>query len=537
MDPEPPEAPTHDPRVPDPLHNSGSWIPRWAAQNGDAPALVFGDRRLCYRELDDRVARLAGVMRKAGVGPGDRVALFLENRPAFLEAVFASARIGAIVLPINTRLTPDEIRFILADASPRLLIEESSAAATLDGACAGLAHVLKRLDIGPSEDEYESILADAPPVRGVTPALPDDPMILMYTSGTTGTPKGALLPHRKALHNSINAQGCFGIRPTDRILVVAPLFHSLGLQILSLPVFYAGGCVVLQSGFDAERILHCIERESIHFMGGVPTYFERIHPHLDPCERDLSSLRFLFTAGSAVAPELVTAYGEKGLDLMQGYGQTETSLLCCLDAAHVARKAGSVGRALEHVELRVVTRDTIEGPPAQWRDVTGDAIGEIVARGPIAMLGYWQRPEETARTLREGWVLTGDLARIDSQGFVTLTGRSREMFISGGENVYPAEIERVFSEHPDIGEIAVVAEPDPDWGEIGVAYVVWADGRPKADGAMHEWARQRLAGFKIPRRFVTLDALPRTASGKVRKHLLAVQQTEESRAGSARAPS
>jgi fatty-acyl-CoA synthase len=253
--------------------------------------------------------------------------------------------------------------------------------------------------------------------------------------------------------------------------------------------------------------------------------FQQLLEQLDaaPSGRyDLTSLRFLFTAGAAIPVETVLGFERHGLVLKQGYGQTETSILCCLDATDAVRKAGSVGRPVHHVELRVVQLESLDGPTEGWKDVGVDETGEIVVRGPITMLGYWRRPSETAETLREGWVRTGDLACVDADGFFRLVGRARDMYISGGENVYPAEVEAVFQEHPAVREIAVVAIPDPRWGESGCAFVVPEPGQELDAEALLSWGRERLARFKLPREFVSIDALPRTETGKVQKHRLAL---------------
>ena len=367
---------------------------------------------------------------------------------------------------------------------------------------------------------YEDALASAEAHSGVEPVSPDDPMMLMYTSGTTGEPKGALLPHRKALYNSLNAQLYFGIRSDDRVLVATPLFHSLGLQILSLPVLYTGGSLFLHGRFDPEAVWRSVGRERITFLGGVPTMYQRLVDDPGARSGDTGSLRFLFTAGSAVDPELVRKYSALGLVLRQGYGQTETSILCSLDAENALRKAGSVGKPVFHADVRVVALERIESDPAVWRDVDVGETGEIVARGPIAMLGYWRRPEASAETLRADWLRTGDLASVDSEGFFTLVGRAREMFISGGENVYPAEVEAAYQEHPAIREIAVVGVPDARWGEVGRGYLVLESESTLDPEELAKWGRDRLASFKLPKSFVAVDSLPRTATGKVQKHLL-----------------
>jgi fatty-acyl-CoA synthase len=249
--------------------------------------------------------------------------------------------------------------------------------------------------------------------------------------------------------------------------------------------------------------------------------FHALQGALDSTGADVSSLRFLFTAGAAIPVERIHAFEERGLRLKQGFGQTETSILCCLGATDAIRKAGSVGRPVFHAELRIIREATLAEPPERWEDCAPDEDGEIVVRGPITMLGYWERPEANAETLREGWLRTGDLARMDEEGFVTLTGRARDMFISGGENVYPRQVEAVYEEHPDIREIAVVGVPDERWGETGRAYVVMEPGCTLDAKALQNWGRERIASFKVPTEYRAVEALPKTVTGKVQKFRLA----------------
>ena len=505
-----------------PLHNVGGWLARRAATTGRRVALVEAERRLDYCTLAQRSARCAGWLRAHGVRRGDRIALLLGNRAAFLEAVFAAARLGAIALPLNTRLAPPEVRELLDDAEPAVLLHEAGLAGLVGRA--GAARTPELLSVGGTPDAYEAALAASDPIVDVVPVSPDDPMLLLYTSGTTGMPKGALLPHRKALFNTLNAQLFFDLTGTDRVLVPVPLFHSFGLSILALPALYAGACVVLERHFDAPASWRTVSDLGISFFGGVPTMFRALLEALEqapPASLRLDALRFAFTAGAAIPVELIHAFHARGILLKQGYGQTETSILCCLDARDAIAKAGSVGRPVFHVELRVVDRASLEGPVSGWRDVAPGESGEIVVRGPITMTGYWRRPEASAEVLREdGWLCTGDLATVDSEGFITLVGRARELFISGGENVYPAQVEHVYLQHPAIREIAVVGGPDPRWGEVGNAYVVLAPEASLDPEALRAWGRERLAAFKVPRRFVAVPALPRTVTGKVQKHRL-----------------
>jgi fatty-acyl-CoA synthase len=503
----------------------GRWVAQQAALAGDRVAVADTHRTLDYKTLEERCARLSRVLANAGVRRGDRVALLLGNRSAFLEAVFAAARLGALSVPINARLAPPEISLLLDDCTPLALLYEEALTETMAAACAGAQRPpLFRLSAGDgAADAYERALGAAAPEYGVEAVDPDDPMMILYTSGTTGVPKGAVLPHRKALFNSLNAQLFFQLSAADRVLIALPLFHSFGLNILALPILYAGGSLHLEPRFEPASVWDTVGARGITYFGAVPTMFQALLEALEdaPATRfSLRSLRFLFSAGAAIPIELIRAFERHGLVVKQGFGQTETSILCCLDARDALRKAGSVGRPVFHAELRIVTQSSVRGAPSGWRDVAPGEPGEIVVRGPITMSGYWGRPEATAETICEGWLRTGDLGTFDTEGFVTLVGRARDLYISGGENVYPAEVERVYAEHEAIREISVVGVPDARWGEVGRAYVVLAPGRKLDEGALRAWGRERLAGFKIPQRFVAVSNLPRTETGKVQKYRL-----------------
>lgn len=498
--------------------NFAGLVAAHAARAGERPALRDADRALSYAAFEERCARAAGALRALGVARGERVALLLGNRSATLEAVLAAARLGAIAAPLNTRLAAPEIAEQLDDCRPALLVHEAALGALAAAACGATRRPPPARLAAP--DDWERALAAAVPAREIAPVSPEAPMILMYTSGTTGVPKGALLPHRKTLFNCKNAGAFFGLTPEDRVLVVVPLFHSFGLSILSLPTLWAGGEVVLQPRFDPGAVWRAVAHQRISFLGGVPTMFSALLEAFDRDAPDVSSLRFLFTAGAAIPVNVIHAFAARGLALKQGFGQTETSILCCLDAADAVRKAGSVGRPVPHAELRIVRRASLALPVRDWQDCAVGESGEIVVRGPITMTGYWQRPEATAETIREGWLLTGDLGHFDAERFVTLDGRSKELFISGGENVYPRQVEAVYEQHPAVREVAVVGVPDPRWGEVGCAYLVLRAGARLDPEELTRFGRERLAVFKVPQRFVAVAELPRTASGKVQKHRL-----------------
>jgi fatty-acyl-CoA synthase len=504
--------------------NVATWLERHADTAGDRRALVDAARDLDYATLWDRTQRCAAVLRDAGIERGDRIAILLDNRSAYIEAVFAAACLGAIAVPINARFTAHEIQRILEDCTPRILIHERSLTRQAERASEHTqSSRIGLIACGGEDDPYEAALSAARPLRDLESVTPDDPMLLLYTSGTTGVPKGALLPHRKTLYNSLNAELFLELTRSDRTLVPLPLFHSFGLLILAIPTLYAGGAVHLMSRFDPDEVWEIVDREQITLLGGVPTMFQALVEALEQepaVRRKRDTLRFMLTAGAAVSAELVLDFKRRNLVLTQAYGQTETSILCCLDARNAALKAGSVGRPVTHAELRIIDPETRAGPIERWRDVAVGETGEITVRGPITFLGYWNLPEATAETLRSGWVLTGDLASVDEEGFITLVARARDMYISGGENVYPAEVEKTFAEHPAIREIAVIGIPDAKWGETGRAYVVPAENTEVDEEALLNWAGERLARFKLPREFVVVNSLPRTASGKVQKHRL-----------------
>lgn len=505
-------------------HDVGRWVERHATERPGALAWADDHRRCDYATAADRISRLSGWLSAQGVSHGDRIAIWLGNRGSTLEILFAAARLGAIVLPVNARLTADEVAFQLDDCRPGMVFVEQEWAPRADQAIAGAERCTPIVVlVGGTDDAYEAALASAEPVAARQAPSAEDAAILMYTSGTTGKPKGALLPLRKTLYNCLNAEQYFGISAEDRVLVVAPLFHSLGLQILALPAVFGGAGLVIQEGFDPARVWRTIEREGVTYYGGVPTMHERMLACLEtgePIAAPPDSLRFAFTAGAAASSELIHAYHQRGLSMMQGYGQTETSILTCLDPDSTLAKAGSVGRPVVHAEIRLVDPLTLEGPEEQWRDVGLDEVGEIIVAGPITMLGYWERPEANAETLRGDWLRTGDLATRDADFDVTLVGRAREMYISGGENVYPAEVEATLVEHPEVGEAAVVAVPDETWGEVGLAYVAPPPGGSVSGEGVLEWLGPRLARYKQPRAIRVVEALPRTASGKVQKHRL-----------------
>ncbi|MET7736057.1 o-succinylbenzoate--CoA ligase [Streptomyces sp. NPDC005402] len=484
----------------------GSWPARRARKTPHRTALIHGDTTVTYAELHTRVTRLAHALRARGIRRGDRVAYLGPNHPSYLETLFAAGTLGAVFVPLNTRLAGPEIGYQLSDSGARALVYGPSHAGLVAG-LPGSTDVRTYVEVGA---EYEQLLAESPAEPIDEPVSADDTCIIMYTSGTTGRPKGAMLTHGNLTWNAINVLVDTDLIADERALVSAPLFHTAGLNMLTLPVLLKGGTCVLVEAFDPSATFDLIEQHRITFMFGVPTMFEQVARHPRWADADLSSLRILTCGGSPVSTPLIAAYQERGLTFLQGYGMTEASPgTLFLDAEHAISKAGSAGVPHFFSDVRVVRPDLAP--------VDADETGEVVLRGPHVMPGYWGLPEETAASFADGWFRSGDAARVDEDGYVFIVDRIKDMIISGGENIYPAEIEDLLLGHPDIAECAVIGVPDDKWGEVPRAVVVPREGAtPDPDEVLASLAG-RLAKYKIPKSVVVADELPRTASGKLLK--------------------
>ncbi|MGW0419722.1 o-succinylbenzoate--CoA ligase [Streptomyces sp. NPDC003015] len=484
----------------------GSWPARRARKTPHRTALIHGDTTVTYAELHTRVTRLAHALRARGIRRGDRVAYLGPNHPSYLETLFAAGSLGAVFVPLNTRLAGPEIGYQLSDSGARALVYGPSHAGLVAG-LPGSTDVRTYVEVGA---EYEQLLAESAAEPIDEPVTADDTCIIMYTSGTTGRPKGAMLTHGNLTWNAINVLVDTDLIADERALVSAPLFHTAGLNMLTLPVLLKGGTCVLVEAFDPSATFDLIEQHRITFMFGVPTMFEQVARHPRWADADLSSLRILTCGGSPVSTPLIAAYQERGLTFLQGYGMTEASPgTLFLDAEHAISKAGSAGVPHFFSDVRVVRPDLAP--------VDVDETGEVVLRGPHVMPGYWGLPEETAASFADGWFRSGDAARVDEDGYVFIVDRIKDMIISGGENIYPAEIEDLLLGHPDIAECAVIGVPDDKWGEVPRAVVVPREGAaPDPDEVLASLAG-RLAKYKIPKSVVIADELPRTASGKLLK--------------------
>ncbi|GHE62423.1 fatty-acyl-CoA synthase [Streptomyces griseoaurantiacus] len=493
----------------------GSWPARRARKTPRRTAIVHEDTHLTYRDLHERVLRLAHALRALGVARGDRVAYLGPNHPSFLETLFATGVLGAVFVPLNTRLAAPELAYNLSDSGSTVLVHAAGHAGTAAAAGAE-APALHRITLGPAAEDalgYEELLAGAPADPLDEPVGPDEPCMIMYTSGTTGRPKGAVLSHANITWNSVNVLVDTDLAGDEVTLVVAPLFHTAGLNMTCLPTLLKGGRVVLHGAFDAGHVLEAVAAHRVTYMFGVPTMYDAMAAHPRWRDADLSSLRSVSCGGAPVPARTIETYLARGLAFSQGYGMTEASPgVLFLDREEATAKAGSAGVPHFFTDTRVTAPDG--GPAAPGEK------GEILVRGPNVMSGYWGRPADTAAAFTEdGWLRTGDVARTDEDGYAYIVDRVKDMFVSGGENVYPAEVEDALLGHPAVRECAVIGVPDAVWGEVGHAVVVLEPGADAgADGAeILGRLHGRLAKYKIPRTVAFVDALPRTASGKIVK--------------------
>ena len=493
--------------------NIAHWIDEHARQAPDRVALRFDARDLSYAALARHSEQVAGALAASGVAGGDRVAWLGLNSPAMLATLFASARIGAIFMPLNWRLAPAEHRWMLHECHPAVLCVDDGFAAP--SAAAGIAPAATRCvacDAAPAGwTPWATFLAaaTAPPSPKPT-ADARTPLLLCYTSGSTGRPKGVLLSADALAANAEASVDMHGLTREDRVLTTLPLFHVGGLNILTTPALRAGCSVTLHARFDPDATFDAIERDRITLTVLVPAQLDALIAHPRWAGAELSSLRMISTGSTMVPKRLIDTVHARGVPLVLVWGATETApIAACLHADEAVARAGSTGRAAVGCSLRIVGAD--------GRDVPTGASGEILVRGRVLMNGYWQDPEASARALAGGWYHSGDSGHLDSEGYLTIDGRLKDMIISGGENVSPAEVEGVLLLDPDVAEAAVVGRADPRWGEVVVAVVVPRPGATLQREPLLALFEGRLARFKHPKDVLVVPALPRTALGKVRK--------------------
>ena len=487
------------------------WLEATARRGPGRPAVTHDGCTWTFGDVLDRVLALAAGMRAGGVRPGDRVGFLGLNAPALLEVLFASASLGAVFVPLNFRLSGAELTVIINDAGVHTLFVDQAHAAVVNEL---LPKICCQRVVEADSADYRALM-DHPPLPVRERVSADQPAVIMYTSGTTGRAKGVVLTHDNLWWNAVNGLLVLDILHEDRTLVVAPMFHIGGLNMTTLCTLQKGGHVVIHSRFDPGEVLSEIERSAITSMFAVPAMLLAMEQHPDFDRTDLSSLRMLVCGGAPVPEPLIHRYLDRGVQLLQGYGMTETApIISLLSAEFALTKLGSAGKPPPFTEVSLVDE-------RGERVIEPGQRGEICCRGPNVTAGYWAQPDATAAAFDSaGWLHTGDGGYLDVDGFLYVLDRVKDMVITGGENVYPAEVESVLYSHPAVAEVAVIGVPDGRWGERVTAVVVPVEGMTVTLEDIREFASPHLARYKLPLRLDVVPLLPRNAAGKVLKHQL-----------------
>jgi fatty-acyl-CoA synthase len=493
----------------------GSWPERRLRINPGSDAIWFERAAMSHGDFAGRVRRVAAALAGLGVRAGDRVSWLSSNHPSALETLYACGQLGAIWVPVNARLTAPEARYILAHSGATVVFhgrDQGDLAASLRDQVPEVRSWVA-VEPGPADSSlpYEQLLAEADPLWRDELVSLSDPCLIMYTSGTTGRPKGAVLTHGNMTWNAANQILGFDFTSDERTLALAPLFHIGGLNGTVNPTLLRGGCVVMMRRFEPEAALEVIEQQRVTSFFAVPTMLDAMARDPSFQARDLSALRSIGAAGAPVPLPTLRTWLGRGVVMQQAYGMTEAAPGCTvLDSADAERKIGSVGKPVFFTDLRVVRPD--------GSDAAVDEVGEVIVSGPNIMPGYWNDAERTAEVLTsDGWYHSGDAGSLDDEGFLFIRDRYQDLIISGGENVYPAEVESVLLELPGVVEAAVIGVPDETWGEVGLALLVMGADLAVEPGSIQAALRERLAGFKVPRHIKFVADLPKTATGKVRK--------------------
>ena len=499
--------------------NIGEWITKRAIIAPDKPFLTEKNKIYTNRQFNRRVNKTAHALAHLGLAKGMRLAVLMSNSSEFLEIFFACAKTGIILVPLNFRLAVPELLYILQDSVPEILIYSSEFAAKVGEIKSAGAEIQRFFRLGETDGEgdpdfltYADLFATLEPLEILGVDLPD-PLFIMYTSGTTGDPKGAVLTHQNILFGAIHSLLGYGVDRSYKSLVVAPLFHIGALAASVTPIVYAGGSLIISSFYNASETLKTICREKINYMFAVPVMFQMIADTPEWRDADLSHVHFFISGGAPIPLPVIRKYQEeKGVGFVQGYALTETGRLTSLDLEDSIRKAGSVGKEVFHVNLRIVDD--------RGRDIHTTDPGEILVQGPNVFPGYWNKEAATRAVFKDGWLCTGDMGRRDEDGFVYIVGRKVEMIISSGENIYPVEVERALQSLPGIKEAAVIGMPDPKRGEVVGAFVILKEDRPVSEADILNELSGKIAHYKIPKRIIFVDEFPRNQSGKVLKRIL-----------------
>ncbi|MPV36401.1 AMP-binding protein [Georgenia subflava] len=506
-------------------HTLGRWTRDRARLAPDKVAVDHRGATTTYAELDARATGLAERLLRAGYAPGDRIATLTHNSTDHVVLFFACAKAGLVLVPMSWRLATEELAYQLRHARPALVAVQAGLAADARAA-------LAQLDVPPpvellGPDGVEQHVPGPSRPDGVPASAPrsvadDDPLLLIYTSGTARAPRGVLLSHENCFWTNLSLSLATGMTNQDVVLSVLPQFHVGGWNIQPLLAWWTGATVILEPDFDAGSVLHLLDRRRVTTMMGVPTTYQRLAEHPGFAAADLAGLTHAVVGGAPMPEPLLHTWNERGVRIIQGYGLTEASPnVLALPSAEAVDHVGSVGKPYPHVEVALTD-------PSSGALLHGAARGELVVRGPAVFAGYFRDPEATATALQGGWLHTGDLAERDADGFYRIVDRLTDMYISGGENISPAEVEAALAKHPDVVDVAVVGVPDQRWGEVGHAFVVRAPDATVSADELVEHCRAHLATFKAPRSVSFVEHLPRTALHKVRRSALRTGRTEAS---------
>ncbi len=506
----------------------GDWFGRRAALTPNQEALLDSstERRYSYAELDIRGNRLAHLLStKYSIKKGDRVAFLLHNRIECIDAFSACGKLGAILVPLNVRLTPVEHQKYLTNTTPAVLIYEGAFDNTIDEFRPNVPSLKHFLAVDKTSlknfQSYKQLLNNQPTTPPPRPSLGfEDPFFILPTGGTTGSPKGAVLSHRHIFWNSVNTIVCWGLGPADVCPIIFPLYHTGGWNVLLIPLFHVGARVILWRQFDAVDTLRRIEEEHCTIIIGVPTMYHMMINTPAFTKTDFSSVRFWLSGGAPCPVSIMEPFWNRHQEFAMGYGLTEVGPNNFYMPHGASKtKPTAVGLPFFHNGVRIVNDEL--------QDVLQGEVGELLLRGPHAFSGYWNNPQATQDVIEpDGWIHTGDLARQDSDGFYYIAGRKKELFISGGENVFPIEIERVLDEHPAVDQAAVVGIPDEKWGEVGCAFIVLKQDTKISENDLVEFMQSKLARYKVPKRLVFVAELPKTSAGKIAKRILEKQARE-----------
>lgn len=503
----------------------GDWLQRREMLSPSKVALIDAindDQPITYRDCNKRANRLANFLWDGlGIGKGDRVSIYALNRVEYLDALFACNKLGAILHVSNWRLKTRELEPLINDVAPRVLLCSHEFAGQVDALRPQLSSVerLVSLDqVTKDQDLHWPTERSNWPTTQPPPVELDweDPWVICYTGGTTGLPKGAILHYCSVTANSVNTIVSWGLRPDDVIPQYMPFFHTGGLNCLTLPLVHLGGTSIICAGFDIDQLFDQIENLGVTFFFGVPAMLLAIIQHPRWESLNLSNVRLVMSGGGSCPTVIYEAFWEKGVEFKEGYGLTEAGPnTFWLPTEYTKSKIGSVGRPLFHIDVKLVDEAGEEVGPGE--------VGHLLIRGPHVFGGYWNRPDGTAETIVDGWLRTGDLARRDEDGDYYIVGRLKDMIKSGGENIYPVEVEDAMHSHPAIAEAALIPVPDPQWGEVGRAIVVLKPGATLTETDFRNWLRERMAHYKVPKSVLFMDALPKTGANKVDKPKLIEQ--------------